>query len=146
MIDTKFSKSLIGRQFAWLKKRLPTKRPASLRCDDIDSPAECAGTCITLRSDLSDLETSEMVIHEYAHALCYDPNDVRYLFATDDFDWHDDEWGIAYAKCYRVATLMPFVAMHEELVATRKAELEEMGIREPFSVAEHELSWGQNSK
>ncbi len=66
---------------------------------------------ITIRIDKDIREERETLIHEWAHALTYNENrptqeiitDLDYILYNGPVPWvkHGDEWGLAYARCYR---------------------------------------------
>jgi hypothetical protein len=67
---------------------------------------------ITIRVDDPSQEI-ESLIHEWAHALTYDEErpaqtidtGIEIVYYTGPMPWvrHGDEWGIAYARCYRAS-------------------------------------------
>lgn len=54
---------------------------------------------IVIRFNIEDIMIDSL-IHEWAHAYSW-----SYIHENDDSEFvrHDESWGIAYAKCYRIA-------------------------------------------
>lgn len=84
-----------------LKKRVPTKHPVLIY---IVHPkkikgryGECyfTGKRFIIRIAKGNWDVMKLVlIHEYAHAACE-------WIECDDSEWHNEEWGKWYSKCWR---------------------------------------------
>ncbi len=55
---------------------------------------------ISINAKLNDSEATESVKHEWAHALAWSHLDDQ-RESDDDTEWHNDVWGVCYAKVYR---------------------------------------------
>ncbi len=90
-----------------LKRELPTAYPVAVRTCRV--PHSVCGDALLVRQgrrarfrvrighSLSWLERVETLVHEYAHCLNW-----SHRHDTLGADYHDDSWGVWYAKAYRV--------------------------------------------
>lgn len=58
---------------------------------------------ILIRNTLSELESIDILIHEWAHGLTWRPAPVTAPWQCMPAPLHGDEWGVAYARAYRAA-------------------------------------------
>lgn len=76
--------------------RVVFRRVPSKRIDGLFGQTTIKGRrfLIEIRSDLTEQETEDTAIHEYAHVMSWRP----YHPVTSD---HDAAWGVAFADVYR---------------------------------------------
>jgi len=104
-----------------LKKKLPaafTVRVRSAQKLDPQYQALCSleGSgkqryfLIRISKRLSDEQARDALIHEYAHAVSWGHLHDQ----QEDHPWHDDVWGVNYARVYRVANEDEEDSFHEK--------------------------------
>jgi hypothetical protein len=58
---------------------------------------------IVMRNTLTELESTEVLIHEWAHGLTWRPASIWAPWQAMPQPIHGHEWGLAYARAYRAA-------------------------------------------
>lgn len=89
-----------------LRAKLPL--PFPLECKRLKMSDCLHGTCsrhrnkfvIKINRRLSEELVIETLLHEYAHALCW--NYCHDQLENEDLQWHGAAWGVAYSQVYQI--------------------------------------------